>query len=219
MNRIMKNAFTMSELLLVIAILGVVAVLALPSLQSGIDKDKNVALLREAKNQIDAAFSRISDEYGSLEDACGPITDDNTFTTCVSEKLQEQLKVESTTNDSFPTAVIQKMGLYASSSFLLSNGMAVCTIAPPYHSGSENAKKMIFIDVDGPNNGTNTYGEDIFWFYIGDDGLVYRSSGGRGSHRAFQTLQDEEEWAIVVGNQDYLACPNELVWGQKETCK
>ena len=218
MNKCLKRAFTLSEIMIVIGILGVVAVLALPSLNSSVDSDKNVVLLREAKNQIDSAFARIIEKYGSLEEACGTPTDDNTYTVCVANKLKEQLKVEKDTNDSFDTSMISKMNLYASSAFLLSNGIAVCTILPPYHSQDDNAKRMIFIDIDGPDNGENYYGKDIFWFYIGEDGLEYRSSGGRGSHKAFETVKDEAEWAIVVGNQDYLNCPGSLVWGQKESC-
>lgn len=205
-----KKAFTLSEVLMVIGIIGVVAAITIPNLSQNIDSEKNIAKLRSVVEDINVAIGKVNMEEESLMKVC-------TYSdvSCMGQKIAAQMKSPKKCGSDTGCFIGGYDQFSCNYSFTLANGASVCTIPPPYH---QNHRWML-VDVDGSKKGTNTYGEDQFLFEMSDDGLEFMTSDGRASRRMFARGSDEAEWAMVVGNQDYLNCPDVLQWGVKEGCQ
>lgn len=210
-----KKAFTLAEVLMVIGIIGVIAAITIPNLNQDVDAEKNIALLRGIVEDINVAIGKVGMNEHSLFTACG-LDLSSAATNCMGEKIQQQMKVSKNcagNSGCFNGSVSGQF--YCGYEFIIANGASVCTVPPPY----KQSHRWLMVDVDGPKKGTNTYGEDQFLFEMSDDGLNFTSNGGRSSRRMFSVGNDETEWAMIVGNQDYLKCPGVLQWGVKEGCQ
>ena len=142
-----KSAFTLAETLIVMGIIGVVAALTLPNLNSSTgDKEKVVKLKK--------IYSNISDAYGRAQAIYGPADEwfakDTTATAQqprFMNRLTEFMKVSKKENDT---------------SYILADGARIFL----YQNTFSPADNKIFLDVDldGINKGQNKYGHDIFRF-------------------------------------------------------
>ncbi len=210
-----KKGFTLAEVLVVIAILGVVAMLTVANVTNNVDSEKNIAIMKSAMGQIDAAIAKIVSEYGTLQKACEEQAEDASYNAYYLGKvLQENMDTVNTCDDGGSdcfSAVGLRNNATCDYAFILSNGVSVCT--------KSNDTGLLFIDIDGPQKGENRYGSDKFEFTISDDGLGFIENGSRETQKDFQINKDETEWAYTIGNQDYLNCADDLVWGRSETCK
>lgn len=209
-----KRAFTLAEVLMVIGIIGVIAAITIPNLNQNIDSEKNIALLRGVVEDINVAIGKIGINEHSLFTACG-LEMTSSAISCMGKKIREQMKVGKNCEGNSGCFEGGYMNFGCNYSFILANGASVCTVPPPY----KQSHRWLMVDVDGPKKGTNTYGEDQFLFEMSDDGLDFTSSNGRASRRMFSVGNDETEWAMIVGNQDYLKCAGTLQWGVKEGCQ
>lgn len=209
-----KRAFTLAEVLMVIGIIGVIAAITIPNLNQNIDSEKNIALIRNTADQIEVGIGKHLASGGTIQESCGSKTGTDKVV-CIGDIIKNNLKSTKTCNSSnsvsgcFAVSGIRS-GQSCGYGFVLSNKVSACI--------GTNADR-IFIDIDGAKNGINTYGADVFEFLISDDGLSFISSNGRKNRRNFVSNQDETEWAMIVGNQDYLTCPGTLQWGVKEGCQ
>ena len=209
-----KKAFTLAEVLMVIGIIGVIAAVTIPNLNQNIDSEKNIALIRNTADQIEVGIGKHLASGGTIQESCGSKTG-ALKVVCIGDIIKNNLKSTKTCNspisvsDCFAVSGIRS-GQSCGYGFVLSNKVSACI--------GTNADR-IFIDIDGAQNGINAYGADVFEFLISDDGVSFISSGGRKNRRNFARNQDETEWAMVVGNQDYLTCSGTLQWGVKEGCQ
>lgn len=202
-----KKAFTLAEVLTVIAILGVVAILTVTNTTGKVDSDKNIAMMKTAMSQIDAAIAKIVEENASISNVC-------TTSACVGEQIKNNMDTgtvcgTSNISNCFSTNDLRGNATCAYA-FVLTNGVSVCT--------KNNDMNTLFIDVDGPLKGDDKYGSDKFEFKISDDGLDFINSGNQKTHGSFSS-GDETLWAFKIGNQDYLKCSGSLKWGEKESCQ
>lgn len=53
------KAFTLAEVLLVVAIIGITAAIALPNLSQNVDEDKYIMLTKTTYNELDSGFARM----------------------------------------------------------------------------------------------------------------------------------------------------------------
>lgn len=204
-----KKAFTLSEVLMVIGIIGVIAAVTIPNLSQNVDSEKNIALLRGVVDDVNTAIGKHLAEGTSIAEKCGSKTGTEKVS-CVGGILASNLKsTKNCTSGCFATSGIRN-GQSCGYGLEIANKATICV--------GSNAGK-VFIDIDGLKSGTNSYGYDTFEFLISDDGLDFISQNSRGSRRSFVSNQDETEWAMIVGNQDYLICPGVLQWGVKEGCQ
>ena len=220
-----KKAFTLSEVLIVIAILGVVAMLTVTNSASNVDENKNILALKSTMGQVDAAIAKIVSEYGSFEeyrDEKHPGADYMSIANIVGEAIRNQMSINKgcgTWNISSCFSIANLRGnATCAYAFILSNGASICM-----KSGNTTPVTM-FIDVDGPNNGEDKYGSDKFEFLVTDEGLDFiklnqsRKKATTANNYDKFVSGDETEWAFTVGNQDYLICPNSLSWVSKKSC-
>lgn len=59
-----KKAFTLAEILIVMAIIGTVAVATIPNLVDSYQEDKDVAKLRSVYHDLEVAYAKAVAEYG-----------------------------------------------------------------------------------------------------------------------------------------------------------
>ena len=198
--KFMNFAFTLAETLIVIGIIGVVAALTLPNLNSSTgDKEKVVKLQKLYSNLVNAV-ERAQMTYGSIDKWCKDLSVE-TKSECnfkVGERITEYMKLskncklekntgcftdntkpngpEGTHEDDYSS----KDDIYK---FITADGASVyfdlnhrrCNlnfgISCPGMSCSFCGD--IIVDIDGPNKGPYTVTKDIFYFqFDGDYGVV-----------------------------------------------
>ena len=220
------KAFTLAEVLLVVAIIGITAAIALPNLSQNVDEDKYIMLTKTTYNELDTAFARmltnksiaeIIDDAGATTSAAGTkaIVDElskyiNMGTKCGNEitKCHNSSKKyveydgssieDKTFGGSFSDAA----------AFSLPSGAVVVV----YDINNLNHGFNVYFDVDGVK-GPSKKGVDIFNAFIVDDGLDVATISGENLSPDYSALS----WVLSIGNMDYLHC-NDLNWSTKHQC-
>lgn len=172
-----KLAFTLAEVLITLAIVGVVAVLTIPTVTNNMSQRSNIVKLEATIKSLNDAINnlmideRVTDiadsslfddtsifftQYLKSSSNC----DDDNFTSCFAESyhdidggILDPFKRDFENNDAMlPNgAAVQILGVYDSNSALLNNGF--------------------LIDVNGPK-GPNIAGRDLFMVRLFTDGTV-----------------------------------------------
>ncbi|MBR1681595.1 type II secretion system protein [bacterium] len=206
-------AFTLAETLIVMGIIGVVAALTLPNLNSSTGDKEKVAKLQKI-------YSNLNDAYGRATAIYGPLSDwgltDNHEKDCkkIGERLTEFMKISKScgyyTEDSAPSCIsqtVKKIGDTTGSgpnnigyTYILADGTGMAI---------EGDKDGLYIgvDIDGPNKGRQMFGVDMFEFTTLTDkpenGIIPDSQDNIaaciGSKGVLCTA-----WVIQNGNMDYL---------------
>ncbi|MBR1943512.1 type II secretion system protein [bacterium] len=191
-------AFTLAETLIVMGIIGVVAALTLPNLNSSTGEKEKVVKVKKV-------YSNLNDAYGRAQAVYGPATDwfinDNNATaqqTRFMDRLTEFMKISKKVSNT---------------SYILADGTSINLETGMWNVSTNTI--YIDIDIDGPNKGKNSDGYDIFRFCskaphkdptdidmttikpLYDDLSFLGDCGSNGS--AFCT-----GWVINFENMDYL---------------
>ena len=218
-------AFTLAETLIVMGIIGVVAALTLPNLNSSTGDKEKVAKVKKIYQNLNDAYGRAVAVYGPSDSWYGARAGGYTTATLVAnaERITEFLKITNTgTGKCFSTARTKYLngieGIPWSGppgySVMTADGTSVMIHGTPYPEG-------FFVDIDGPSKGTNTWGKDLFAFSI-VNGEVYPSgynlTDEQLKNSCFKTGVDCTGWVVQNENMDYLKCPNDLSW-TNTTCK
>ncbi len=211
-------AFTLAETLIVMGIIGVVAALTIPNLNSSTADKEKVAKVMKIYSNLQDAFGRAEAVYGPVNEWFQTDTTATARATRLGERLTEFMKVSKncSTNKTdcfknFSTA--NETNVYK---FISADGTSF-----GLYTGSENRfenRLLIYTDIDGPQKGASIQGKDIFIYDFSteagqlqlthDDFSSYLTScsgnGGSGTCTA---------WVIENGNLDYLKlkngkCPN-----------
>lgn len=229
-SKIMKKAFTLSEVLLVVGIIGLVSALTIPNVNKGVNEEKFALLFRSTIEQLNAAQGKLLSEYGSMENATSDCA--NNKHVCYGNKLVNylDLAVNCETLDSDNSRCFLNSDMFEIDgsgsprdsfgySFLLKNGVGV------YIRGFSNYISRVDVDLDGPNKGPNRKGYDIFVLENNSDSYFEPSSrhksevtGNDGSLVINDEYDFYSEWLYNYGNMDYLKCPNNLNWVTKHSC-
>lgn len=221
------KAFTLAEVLLVVAIIGITAAIALPNLSQNVDEDKYIMLTKTTYNELDSGFARMLANK-SLEE----IIDDAGATTsaakakAIVDELSKYVKMGTNCGNeitkchnsskkyveydgsSIEDKTFGKSFSDAAAAFTLPSG----AVAIIYNYDTSNAFNIYF-DVDGVK-GPSKKGVDIFNVKIYEEGLRTITNADSGSIEPdYQAL----DWVLSIGNMDYLHC-NDLNWSTKHQC-
>lgn len=195
MRAILKSdAFTLSEVLITLAIIGVVAALTIPSLIAKYNKQIYVTQLKKAVSVFDNALGQISADYGTSGDLS---------TTGIYGGINEQLIVKYFKVAKYCGSAVN-LGCFSHSAnnaydgssttfnpdgyaqyykFLTADGAAFGIVpmsadcSTYMEDGSLQTPHFIcgevFIDVNGPNKGPNYVGRDLFVARYNKYGQIY----------------------------------------------
>ena len=231
-----KLAFTLAETLIVMGIIGVVAALTLPNLNSSTGDREKVAKVKKIYQNLTDAFGRAQAVYGPIDEwfikdndtvaknrfaermldyfKVSKNCDDKNTISCTSEKIHKLLDG----SDAFDDTSNQKSVLLADGAGLT---FSISSKECNYGSGfdEENICGIILVDVDGAS-GANVFGKDTFTFWVKKDGIYpagYQESNlGKKMRQGDMDVcisKDTEQnscasWVIEYGNMDYLKLKN-----------
>ncbi|RAI09481.1 MAG: hypothetical protein DKM24_08480 [Candidatus Melainabacteria bacterium] len=235
-------AFTLAETLIVMGIIGVVAALTIPNLNSSTADKEKVAKVMKAYSDISDAIGRAEAVYGPVNEWQQLDTNETSQIKRLGERITEFMKTSKTCGMNKSQGCIgRKIYDKTSNEFIffnlagdssdwgykviLADGMSL-SISVVYGPGDW----LFLYDIDGPNKGASMLGKDIFSFTI-----VRNSSPTelRPDPRTLTTSLNScfqagfcTEWVVNNGNLDYLKadtsgkCPNGKVLSETVTsCK
>mgnify|MGYP000868936177 FL=1 len=223
-------AFTLAETLIVMGIIGVVAALTIPNLNSSTADKEKVAKVMKAYSDISDAIGRAEAVYGPVNEWQQLDTNETSQIKRLGERITEFMKTSKTCGMNKSQGCIgRKIYDKTSNEFIffnlagdssdwgykviLADGMSL-SISGVYGTGDW----LFLFDIDGPNKGPSMLGKDIFSFTI-----VRNSSPTelRPDPKSTTTSLNNcfqagfcTEWVVNNGNLDYLKadtsgkCPN-----------
>ena len=210
-------AFTLAETLIVMGIIGVVAALTIPNLNSSTADKEKVAKLQKIYSNLNDAVGRATAVYGPMEGWRTGTNDNNETGEMVAERLTDFLKYSKIDGSDITLADGATVSCY---------GISDTTTA--YPGKSYNA--ILDVDLDGDNKGKNLFGYDQFEFLVIED-QVYPNETETKTNGVPAIKAGPEyystAWVIQMGNMDYLkttdgkTCPNKKVlnWTTNTSCK
>ena len=231
-NKAKLTAFTLAETLIVMGIIGVVAALTIPNLNSSTNNKEKVTKVKKIFAQLTEAHERATVIYGPVENwfvENGSILNDRNAEKRYFDRITEFMKLQKTCRDAKNNCTADSKVLTLASDesdsrnanqyvpqAVLADGTAIIEIQIPYKRCTEPAyyydtSKLacggITVDIDGPNKGKNTYGIDLFHFLIIRDGIVPSYSGmylEANGINACAYMGQCAGWVLEKGNLDYL---------------
>ena len=228
MKKIQKLlAFTLAETLIVMGIIGVVAALTIPNLNSSTADKEKVAKLKKVYSNLNDAFGRAEAVYGPFDEWFQADTTNSTRSSRFSERMLEFMKTSKNCGHAVNAACMKTgnftgaLGATLSSaaapvsadnvSAILADGTSIVFSK----STQGNMLGTIYVDIDGPNKGLFRHGVDLFRFYVSPDrGIYYSDSTDLCSSSTPGDDDSCENWVLSNGNLDYLKadssgkCPN-----------
>ena len=218
-------AFTLAETLIVMGIIGVVAALTLPNLNSSTGDKEKVAKVKKI-------YQNLNDAYGRMEAVYGPVGEwgsgGGNFTDAFNNRFTEFMKA--TYASSISSAEHRYYNLADGTTIdIIPYGVTYPNTVPGY-----TGCVIVYADIDGRNRGKNTYGNDIFKFAVDVNGTYanYGISGFVPSAKygiSYPSMSNDLKyskpgssdhtghalWVIDFDNMDYLkaksdgqTCPN-----------
>lgn len=211
-------AFTLAETLIVMGIIGVVAALTIPNLNSSTADKEKVAKVMKAYSNINDAVGRAEAVYGPLNDWVQLASNDVDMFNRMGERITEFMKISKTCGTNKNQGCIGKNFYDKTSNYV------------PIFSLIAGDWLFLF-DIDGPNKGASMLGKDIFSFTIvrNSSPTELRPDLGVAPIEALNNCFQSglcTEWVVNNGNLDYLKadtsgkCPNGKVLSETVTsCK
>ena len=195
-----KIAFTLAETLIVMGIIGVVAALTLPNLNSSTGDKEKVAKVKKIYQNLEDALGRAQAVYGPYNEWFTNILNEEGATEKrIGQRLTEFMKISKDcgyNRSSCGENCIEH----------LNQDNNDCDFDEVYDTIVADgtrigfSKKWIVVDIDGPNKGVNTFGKDIFEFTISNEGLIMPN----GDITSCLNLGYCTKWVITNDNMDYL---------------
>ena len=233
-------AFTLAETLIVMGIIGVVAALTIPNLNSSTADKEKVAKLQKIYSNLNDAVGRAQAVYGPVKEWLSGKTADQRKVIFY-ERMSEFMKVQKACAPNTTGCFTKNQGTALKSGFsvtdtfqsqyqvILADGASVSFL--PYENAcQEDGCYNFYVDIDGPSKGSYTWGKDIFVFVGGSkDGLIssWASSNATLRSNCFKFGNTCSSWVIQNNNMDYIKadssgkCPNGKVldWTTNTSCK
>ena len=226
-----KSAFTLSEVLITLGIIGIVAALTMPNLISDYREKQTITQLKKAYSLLSQALTSARSEYGNLNDwqddskeffdsvVYGKL---NVVKTCTLPKKCSGL------NYSRPPAYVLDNGMVFQTTARKTNAhmgeghwcrtsLAQANQAFGIHYGN---CAYVLVDLNGSKK-PNRAGRDIFEFRVYTDGVLPAGHIHRGSNDGFNQCDLDLKknapltssctaWALFRENMDYLKCFDKL---------
>ena len=226
-------AFTLAETLIVMGIIGVVAALTLPNLNSSTGDKEKIAKVKKFYSNFSDAFGRAEVVYGPVDEWFKNDANNAAKTKRFAERLADFMKISKncqTGTGCFATGKQKKLRGGESSAdfnnstlyykYVLADGTSIGFNVVDISGESEFYDINLILDIDGPNAGGNTLGKDVYFIWeIGKDGSL---RSGSDDFSVFSDIKqncfiDGSEctgWIMQTGNMDYVKadkdgkCPN-----------
>ena len=226
-------AFTLAETLIVMGIIGVVAALTIPNLNSSTADKEKVAKLNKIYSNLEDAMGRAQAVYGPFEEWFQTDTTITAQATRFGERVTEFMKPTKNCKTDANSACWKNApntlyGIDPNTAncykFINPDGSSV-SLCKEAGATVVTIHYMAFIDVDGPTKGSNGIG-DQFLINIADSGELtphniqrdysYLTSCTSGTGRDYCT-----SWTLRFGNMDYLKsnCKKTLDGTTNTSCK
>ena len=215
-------AFTLAETLIVMGVIGVVAALTLPNLNSSTGDKEKVAKVKKIYQNLNDAFGRATAVYGPYDEWFVKDANDAAKTKRAGERLTEFMKTSKVCGMEANKGCMPNIAKYnnyqsGSPNFDTSNYYKV--VLADGTALAIQANNNIYIDIDGPNKGPNTIGRDVFVFKFAEDNTGILTYGDGSDESSLLNLsikygQNSSTWIIRYDNMDYLKvdsngkCPN-----------
>ena len=213
-NSLLTNfAFTLAETLIVMGIIGVVAALTLPNLNSSTGDKEKVVKVKKIYSNIEDAYGRATAVYGPMEEWFASDSDKVAKSKRVGERITEFMKIsKSCTNNvnagCFTTGKYNDIiGSSYRSDVADSNSYMYITADGTSIGFAYLNNNLIGVnvDIDGPNKGKLTLGLDYFQFFLTSNGVTANSgSSSNPIHCATgPVLNACLDWILQFDNMDY----------------
>lgn len=179
-----RRAFTLAEVLITIAIIGIVAAMTIPSLISSFQKKIYYSKFMKARMVIENAMKLYANDTGCEDGACG---NDSKWNPEFFKEFPKYFNIKTFITEDNYQEICKKYDKVAIN-YDGSNVSSMHYLCAPDDCGDENIKKgyafitqdgMMFnfcsqgnignestVDTNGPDNGPNIIGRDIFYFII-----------------------------------------------------
>ena len=197
-----KQAFTLSEVLITMSIIGIVAALTVPNLVNNYQKEAQAIQIRKAVNEMTNAVDMLITEEGKTKfSQTSAITnkrhDNGQTIDGISEFINKHFKVAATTGcfaGSYKSisGTSSAFSCNVNSTFLLSNGNALCIT-------KDGSQLHVYIDTNGQDK-PNISGRDLFAYYINSQGQIVGDNGSSGS--------STNEYGYSTGDESGDTCTN-----------
>ena len=221
-DKIFKKAFafTLAETLIVMGIIGVVAALTIPNLNSSTADKEKVAKVKKIYSNLNDALGRAQVVYGPVEEWKQLDSTAVAQTARFGERLTEFMKVSKTckmevNKGCLSSAKVKSIGAIEDKNYDGDNSVYkfITADGTSIYFTSNGA----FVDIDGPIKGSTQYGKDIFLFQLADNDFVPMRKNEFSSYLTELTAGfgfSASGWIIDYDNMDYLKltkdqkCPN-----------
>lgn len=199
-SQLTKFAFTLAETLIVMGVIGVVAALTLPNLNSSTGDKEKVVKVKKIYQNLNDAVGRAVAIYGPIDEWYKSEDNDlNKKSKRAFNRIAEFLKTSKIDSDNF-TAIT-----------------ADGTEIKIYGEETKDTSIMINIDIDGAKKGSNTYSKDQFSFEINDSAVTIPNKTDGSSNICSTNTKIlanlamcASAWIINYDNMDYLKCKDKL---------
>ena len=228
-------AFTLAETLIVMGVIGVVAALTLPNLNQSTNNKEKVAKVKKFYSNFSDAFGRAVAIYGPVEEWFVNDANNAAKTKRFSDRITEFMKLSKTCQTGtgcFAAGKQKKLrggdsgNEYNSNTnfykYILADGMSIGFFN--YNNSNPGSQSIeTIIDIDGPNQGANTFGKDVFSMSLlkndgtlitgsdlGSDGVIFSDV----IQNCFIDGMECTGWIMQTDNMDYIKadssgkCPN-----------
>ena len=205
-------AFTLAETLIVMGIIGVVAALTIPNLNSSTADKEKVAKLKKVYSNLNDAIGRTEAVYGNISEwqwanSAGPTV--NNDAQMFAERIGDFLKTSKTCGFTANAGCLSKSAKYLNGTnwsawqgatdnstglykFILADGSSLAIGATSY-------LLQVVVDVDGPNKGASTFGNPV-----GNTMLTSKTDLSSN----FSSGLGLATWVLQTDNMDYLKVTN-----------
>ena len=221
-------------------VIGIVAALTIPNLNSSTNDMEKVTKFKKIYAQLNEAQSRATAVYGPIEewflnDGCTLGINCATAKKRYFDRITEFMKVTKSCRDTVNNCtantdlLILGGGQYRTThnvsgrlpQAVFADNFSIIEVSIAYFdcSNKDNYAESnaycghIFIDIDGPDKGKNTWGIDLFSFAITSDGLLpYYSATAVSESLRVCTYRGYgcAVWVLENGNMDYLYVNHDL---------
>ena len=229
-----KVAFTLAEVLITLGIIGIVAVMTLPSLIENIQYKKTVSKVKKSYSVLSQAVQMLINEKGEL----------GNWTDITGKTDEEMIPMLTEIGDTMGKYFNQskKCGINSgcgADKFYAMDGKTslndwslntnkrynIDTVEGVQYNITWIAREgvcfQVYVDVNGKNL-PNNIGKDIFPFFVYCNGkVVPRGMEANPQEDIWENLQgwNSTAWVVYKENMDYLKCREKLSWSGQTSCK
>lgn len=224
----LKSAFTLAEILITLAIIGVVAAMVIPAITTAADKQATISGYKEAYATLTTAIKMSEATNGTIDTWDFPSAYYNTTQgvsfaqTYLIPYLKISKKCEATTGYFITpkTPIGNNSGYTAPVQYILSNGMSICLrtmgVSGRNLAYANTGEKSIniLVDING-NKNPNTLGKDVFSFILADKAAAIHNGGNGDLARSIKIggiYPDGFGTNITGAHYTFRGCGKELTY-------